>query len=336
MHETTSFRGLARLAFIVLLVLVMVVMKEHYCHPATLFASPIVLPEPTPHRWIAPSGGRFTDLGCPGIEIIFPEGFLDLRVNAHCNRTTLTMQPGPGLEDVGLRFFFGVWSGSGEVTHFQRPVHIRIPYEGQWDGRKTIAREMEARLCLGLWDEEMRAWRCLPSIVDEWTNVVDASVDSLLPTRYIQGWKGNSLMALFIQGPVSSPVPTATPTRAPTEVLTPTQMPTQTRSPTPAPALPTVVPRPSTSQVPSSTRLTSVASPLPSSTEMIKMPTPTLVTPSLPSAIVPPYLTPSPTPIKSPEPVLPNIRWLCFGLALGMVLGLVLGLGTLLFRSRKG
>ena len=187
--------------------------------------------------WISPSGGKFTDPGCPGIEVSFPEDFLKKAVNCHCERTEFQMQLGSGLVDVGQRFFFAIWSVSGLETKFQRPLSFQISYQEQKDGKQIIPEAMEAKLSLCLWDVEKGIWHCLPSDVDEEANYVTATTDTLLPTQNVEGWEGHSLMALLIQ--ISEPTPTRTPTTAsaviPTYTPYPTYTPLPTDTPTPAP-----------------------------------------------------------------------------------------------------
>ncbi len=345
MRESTSFGALARRLPIILPALIMVVIYVHYYYPDTLFASPLPA-TPTPRGWLSPSGGKFKDPACPGIEITFPEGFLDVSVNAHCNRTALRMQLPPGLTDVGLRFFFGVWSGFGEVTKFQRPLHFRIPYEEQRDGKQIIPRGMETKLSLCIWEETTGTWHCLPSNVDETANVVTAMVDSLLPTRYIQGWNGNSLMALLIQTPASSPVPSAMPTRTPTQVPSPTPTATRVPSPTPTatqiptrksvPRSPTHVPQLSLRPPPTTTSLVSEVSPSPSSIAPIDVPPATSKAKIDPSRPPPALASPSPSPSQAPEQDGKDAGLLPIGLALGVAVGLAIGLGIAVLRSRKG
>jgi hypothetical protein len=273
-----------------------------------LHYSPFHSPRPpTPDGlvWIYPSdGGKFTDPNCPGIQIFFPKDFLGERVNVHCGQAQVKMQLGPGLVDVGQRFFFGTWSGFGEATKFQSPLSFQVSYQEERDGQRVIPEGMEATLSLYLWDEKNGIWRPLYSKVDEDANYVIATVDTLLPTRHIQGWDGNSLMALLMQIPEITP--------AYTPIIPPTPTPSLTSTPMPFSSSPTETPTAASASL---------------SLSATQTPTAFSVTPIItfvPTFTPPPLTLASPTPTQTPKAPLVCGAPLSSGLLLGLSIAILL------------
>jgi hypothetical protein len=297
-----------------------------------LHYSPFYSPRPpTPDGlvWIYPSdGGRFTNPNCPGIEVSFPKDFLGERVNVHCGQAQVKMQLGPGLVDVGQRFFFGTWSGFGEATKFQNPLSFQVSYQEERDGQRVIPEGMEATLSLYLWDEKNGIWRPLYSKVDEDANYVIATVDTLLPTRHIQGWDGNSLMALLMQIPEITPAYTPAIPPTPTPSLTSTPMPISS-SPTETPTAAIALAAPyasggSLSLSPTETPTAASVSLSLSATETPAASSVTPITTSVPTFTSSPLTLASPTPTQTPKAPLVCGAPLSSGLLLGLSIAILL------------
>lgn len=162
-------------------------------------------------HWIMPEGGLFQSDNCSGVQVTFPPDFYYRRVNAHCNLTQVPIKDKLGWTDSGLRFFFGVWSGGGEVVEFDRPISFFIPIAQEDDPSLLPGNAKRTALCI--WNEMNRDWQCVDARISADRKYLLATLEQLLPTREIEGWDGNSLAAVFWTGSQNTvAVPTSIPT----------------------------------------------------------------------------------------------------------------------------
>jgi hypothetical protein len=147
--------------------------------------------------WIEPKGGIFETKKCTGLKVIFPPGFYERRVNAHCDLAGNLFRAPTGWSSVGQPLYFGIWSGIGEVSELNQPIVMQIPVSQDMLDSLPDERFIDFNLCI--WDENTPEWSCLPASLVADKMYVSATIDALYPTRAIKGWEGNSHIALFWQ-----------------------------------------------------------------------------------------------------------------------------------------